>query len=258
LAALAGRSSSLGGLGALAGSLIGANGNTALFVDMLQSGTVSGHLIDRFDLQHVYHARFKVDAAKRLARQTKIVDDKKSGVITVTVSDTDPVRARDLAQAYLDELNLLVNRTNTSSAHQERVFLDRRLLAVRADLEKAQQQLSDFSSTHATVDLKEQARATVDAASRLQAQLIVEQSTLDSLRQMYGDSNVRVRSAEARIAGLLQGFAAGRASGQSRRNRQLQALPRTSPVAATRGAVRQPVPRSSDAGGCLPVAHPAV
>jgi capsule polysaccharide export protein KpsE/RkpR len=202
LAALAGRSSSLGGLGALAGSLIGANGNTALFVDMLQSGTVSGHLIDRFDLQHVYHARFKVDAAKRLARQTKIVDDKKSGVITVTVSDTDPVRARDLAQAYLDELNLLVNRTNTSSAHQERVFLDRRLLAVRADLEKAQQQLSDFSSTHATVDLKEQARATVDAASRLQAQLIVEQSTLDSLRQMYGDSNVRVRSAEARIAGL--------------------------------------------------------
>jgi uncharacterized protein involved in exopolysaccharide biosynthesis len=43
----------------------------------------------------------------------------------------------------------------------------------------------------------------VDAASRLQAQLIVSQSELESLRQIYGDGNVRVRSAQSRI-GLLQ------------------------------------------------------
>jgi capsule polysaccharide export protein KpsE/RkpR len=114
------------------------------------------------------------------------------------------VRARDLAQGYLDELNQLVNRTNTSSARQERIFLEQRLQGVRSDLEKAQRRLSDFSSTNATVDMKEQARATVDAASRLEAQLIAEQSTLSGLRRIYGDGNVRVRSAEARI-GVLQG-----------------------------------------------------
>lgn len=204
LAALAGRSGSLGGLGALAGGLFGGGGNTALFVDLLRSGTVSGHLIDRFDLMRVYHARYRVDAAKHLTKQTKIVDDKRSGVITLTVSDRDPVRARDLAQGYLDELNQLVNRTNTSSARQERIFLEQRLQGVRADLEKAQHRLSDFSSTNATVDMKEQARATVDAASRLEAELIAQQSTLSGLRQIYGDGNVRVRSAEARI-GVLQG-----------------------------------------------------
>jgi uncharacterized protein involved in exopolysaccharide biosynthesis len=42
----------------------------------------------------------------------------------------------------------------------------------------------------------------VDAAARLQAQMIVEQSGLDSLRQTYGDGNVRIRSAQARIAEL--------------------------------------------------------
>jgi capsule polysaccharide export protein KpsE/RkpR len=202
LAALAGRSTALGGLGSLAGGLFGGGGNTALFVDLLRSGTVSGHLIDRFDLQQVYRKRYRVDAAKYLAKETKVVDDKKSGVITLTVTDTDPVRARDLAQAYLDELNLLVNRTNTSSARQERIFLEQRLAGVRSDLEKAQKQLSEFSSTNGTVDLKEQARATVDAAARLEAQLIAEQSTLNALRQIYGDANVRVRSAEARIAVL--------------------------------------------------------
>ena len=203
LAALAGRAGgNLGGLGMLAGGLLGGGGNTALFIDLLRSGTVSGHLIDRFDLQNVYHKRYRIDTAKYLAHHTAIVDDKKSGVITLTFTDTDPVRARDIAQGYLDELNKLVNQTNTSSAHQERLFIEKRLKGAEADLEKAQQRMGEFSSTHSTIDIKEQTRAMVDAASRLQAQLIVEQSGLDSLRQTYGDGNVRVRSAEARIAVL--------------------------------------------------------
>jgi capsule polysaccharide export protein KpsE/RkpR len=203
LAALAGRAGgSLGSLSALAGGFLGGGGNTALFIDLLRSGTVTGHLIDKFDLQHVYHKRYRVDTAKYIARHTKIVDDKKSGVITLTFTDTDPVRARDIAQGYLDELNLLVNRTNTSSAHQERIFIESRLRVVQQDLQRAQQQLSEFSSTHATIDIKEQGRSMVDAAARLQAQLIIEEAGLDSLRQTYGDGNIRVRSAQARIGEL--------------------------------------------------------
>src|SRR5271154_6602194 len=101
LAALA-RSSSLGGLGTLAGGLLGTHTTTALFVNLLHSGTVSGHLIDRFNLQHLYRNRYRVDTAKRLARRTTVTEDKKSGVITVEVEDQDPVRARDMVQAYLD------------------------------------------------------------------------------------------------------------------------------------------------------------
>lgn len=205
LAALAGRSlGGMNGLSSLAGSLLGGNNSTALFVDLLRSGTVAGHLMDRFQLQSVYHKRYRVDTAKYLAHQTTITDDKKSGVITITVTDTDPRRARDLAQGYLDELNLLVTHASTSSAHQERVFIEKRLQSVKADLERAQQRMSEFSSTHATVDIKEQTRAMVDAASRLQAQMILEQANLDSLRQIYGDGNVRVRATQARI-GALQG-----------------------------------------------------
>jgi capsule polysaccharide export protein KpsE/RkpR len=203
LAALAGRSGGgLGSLGALASGLLGGGGNTSLFIDLLRSGSVSGHLIDRFDLQNVYRKRYRIDTAKCLARRTKIVDDKKSGVITLTVTDSDPVRARDIAEAYLDELNRLVNRTNTSSAHQERLFIEKRLHGVQGDLQSAQQQLSDFSSNHSTIDIKEQARSMVDAAARLQSQLIVEESSLDSLRLMYGDGNIRVRSARVRTEEL--------------------------------------------------------
>jgi uncharacterized protein involved in exopolysaccharide biosynthesis len=204
LAALAGRGSGLGALGSLAGSFLGEHPTTALFIDLLQSGTVSGHLIERFDLKHVYHKRYNIDTAKHLARVTKITDDKKSGVITIKVEDRDPVRARDLAQGYLDELNGLVTRTSTSAARQERIFIERRLQAVQANLEHAQLELSEFSSKNSTIDIREQTRAMVDAGARVQGELLVEQSGLQSLRQIYGDGNVRVRETEARISALQQ------------------------------------------------------
>jgi capsule polysaccharide export protein KpsE/RkpR len=202
LAALASHSGSLGGLSSLAGGLLGGHTTTALFVNLLHSGTVSGHLIDRFNLQHVYRKRYRIDTAKHLAHRTSITEDKKSGVITIQVEDENPLRARDLVQGYLDELNKLVTRTNTSVAHRERIFIERRLHSVEANLERAQLELSEFSSRTSTVDIKEQTRAMVGAGARVQGELLVAQSGLESLRQIYGDGNIRVRETEARIASL--------------------------------------------------------
>jgi len=202
LAALGGRSTGLGSLGSLAGGLLGGHPTAALYEDLLKSGTVSGHLIDKFHLQQLYRKRYRFTTAKRLAHLTTITDDKKSGVITISVEDTDPVRARDMAQAYLDELNSLLTRTSTSSARQERIFIESRLHSVGADLEQAQLALSEFSSKNSTIDIKEQTRGLVDAGARVQAELLVEQSGLQSLRQIYGDGNMRVKETEARIASL--------------------------------------------------------
>lgn len=203
LAAIAGRAvGGLGGFGNLAGSLLGDRTSGALFINLLRSRTISDHLIDRFDLQKTYHKRYRIDTVKYLARHTKIEEDKKSGVITLTVTDTDPRRARAIAQAYLDELNSIVTRSNTSSARQEREFIQRRLVSAHTELQDAEKALSQYSSAHTMLDVKEQTHAMVDAAAKLQAELIVGQSELESLEQIYGPANVRVRAAQARIASL--------------------------------------------------------
>lgn len=202
LAALAQRATGNDILGGLALSMLGGHNNGALFVDLLQSASVSGRLIDRFNLLSVYRRRYRVDAAKELARRTRILQDKKSGVIAISVQDRDPVRARNLTQAYLDELNIVVNRTSRSSAHQERVFIESRLVEVKQKLSQAQAALSEFSSSHSAIDLKEQARATVESQAKAQGELIAAQGELDSLEQFYGNNNVRVRASEARIASL--------------------------------------------------------
>lgn len=202
LAALVGRGQGMGGVSSLAGGLFGGRSNGALFVDLLRSGTISGHLIDRFQLQHVYGKRYVEDTAKELARKTSISEDAKSGVITIAVEDTERTRARDLAQAYVDELNALVARVNTSSARREREFIEQRLQAVGLELQQAQLEMSEFSTKNAAIDIKEQTRAMVDADARLQGQLVAGESDLDSLEQIYGSQNARVRAAEARVGVL--------------------------------------------------------
>jgi len=52
------------------------------------------------------------------------------------------------------------------------------------------------------IDVKEQGRAMLGAAAEVEGQLIAAQTELEGLRQIYTDSNVRVRSVQARIAEL--------------------------------------------------------
>ena len=59
-------------------------------MDMLQGPTVQDNLIQRFDLRKVYWDRYWEDARKDLTKHTEITEDRKSGVISVAVSDHDP------------------------------------------------------------------------------------------------------------------------------------------------------------------------
>jgi capsule polysaccharide export protein KpsE/RkpR len=210
LAALAGgsslgssSSSSAGsGLMGIAGDLLGSKSNGALITLLVHSRTIQSELVRRFHLQKVYHSRFEEDACKALGKLTTAAEDRKSGVITITVTVHDAHRARDLAQAYVDELNRLLAKVSTSSARRERIFIEQRLTQVKGDLENAEKQFSRFASKNTALDIQEQTKAMVDSAAVLQGQLIASQSELQSLQQIYTPSNVRVRSLQAQIEEL--------------------------------------------------------
>jgi capsule polysaccharide export protein KpsE/RkpR len=189
-----------GGLGGgVAGDLLGIKGTGALFIGVLNSRTVQDRVIDRFDLRKVYGVKLQQSARELLAGNTSVSEERKSGIISVSVSDRDPKRAAAIAAAYVDELNTMMAQLTTSSAHRERVFLEERLKTVNNELESAEKDFSQFASKNATIDITEQAKAMVVSAATLQGQLIAAQSQLEGLKQIYTDSNVRVRSVQARI-----------------------------------------------------------
>ena len=186
-------------IASMGGGLMSARTPAGTFIGILSSQTAQNDLINRFDLRRVYHCKLYIDARKVLAERTVIDEDKKSGIISISVTDRDPNRARDLAGAYVEELGKLVNKGSTSSARREREFLEQRLESIKSDLDASSVALSQFSSRNATMDPQKQGQSILDSAGKLQGELIAAQSELSGLKAMYADDNVRVRQAGARV-----------------------------------------------------------
>jgi len=201
LSALTGRGTTAG-LGAIAGDLLGVKNSGALFVGILGSRTVQDRLIEEFDLRKVYGESKMEDARKKLTKHTSITEDRKSGIISIEVTDHDAKRAAEMAKAYVNELDRLVAQVSTSSARRERIFLEGRLTAVKEELGTSAHKFSDFASKNTAIDIPAQGKAMVEAAAVLQGQLIAAESELSGLETIYTDQNVRVRALRARVSEL--------------------------------------------------------
>jgi len=186
-------------LASLAADALGIKSSGALYTGILSSRTLLDRLVDEFDLKKEYKIYLQGDARTELSQRTSINEDRKNGILAITVTDSDPHRARDLADAYVDELNRLYTNLNSSAARREREFLEGRLKQVKNDLDGSSEALSRFSSKSSTFEPITQTKAMLDAAAKLQGELIAADAQLSSLEQIYTQQNVRVRAASAHV-----------------------------------------------------------
>jgi capsule polysaccharide export protein KpsE/RkpR len=204
---MGGASGSMGGFDAA--GLLGVKTPGAFYVEVLKSRSLQDRMIDRFDLRHRYSKLgrwFPKDyytTRKKLAGFTDIEEDKKSNVITLTLTDYNPDTAAQMANAYIEELNKAAADLNTGDAHRERMFLEGRLSEAKADLDQASFALSQYSSKNTIMDPQTQGKAMMDAAARVQGEIVATEAELKGLQQIYSDDNTRVRTLRARL-GVLQ------------------------------------------------------
>lgn len=190
------------GLPGIASELLGSKASGAVFIGVLSSRSVRSRLVERFDLRREYGTRSMENACKKLGRYTDLSEEKKSGIISIKVTDSTRQRAAQLAGAYVEELNRTLADLNTSAAHRERVFLEQRLQTVKQELDTSAKALSEFSSKNLTFDPRDQGKAMLDATTFLQARLIAAESQLRGLEQIYTDRNTRVRALRAQVEQL--------------------------------------------------------
>ena len=201
LMSLMGSSNSAASLGS---EMLGLETPGELYVSILGSRNVLDSLVARFDLIHYYRARLAADARTSLSTSTNTVLDRKSGIITVSVTTTNAALSANIARGYVTELNRVLTEDSTSSAHRERIFLEGRLKEVKQQLDDSSKALSQFSTKSGAIDLPSQTKSMMDTGLRLQEELITGRSQLAGLRQTYGEDNPRVKAVEARNAELQQ------------------------------------------------------
>ncbi len=169
---------------------------TDIFVAMLKSRIMAGDIIRRFNLMERYHTQTMQDARKELESNTKITVTKEK-VIKITVEDTTPPLAAEIANFYVSNLDRL-NRTLTiSKASQNRAFIERRLADTQLNLVKAEEALKDFQAHNKTVAVEAQSKAMIEAAAMIQGQITAQEVQLQVMSTYLSPDNpelARVRS----------------------------------------------------------------
>jgi uncharacterized protein involved in exopolysaccharide biosynthesis len=201
LGQLGGLASLAGGGGGGAAGALGLKNPDDLYVGLLQSEGVMNGVIRRFDLMKVYKVKRMVDARKRLKGETKIVSEK-SSLINISVEDHDAKRAAAMANAYVDELHILMSHLAVTSAAQRRIFFEQQVDQEKEKLANAEVALEKTEMKTGIIEPQGQAQAVIVTIMQLRAQIAAREVELQSLRTSATDQNPEVITLQSQIAGL--------------------------------------------------------
>jgi uncharacterized protein involved in exopolysaccharide biosynthesis len=136
----------LGGLASLAGGSLGIKNPNDLYIAMLKSRTLLEKIAKRFDLQQLYEAKTLTDTLKELQDNFTSTSGK-DGVISVEVSDHDPKRAADMANAFIEELSAMMQANALTDASLKRKFFEQQLHQAKDKLTDAEIRLDKTPNT---------------------------------------------------------------------------------------------------------------
>ena len=189
----------LGGLAGMAGAAAGMQNPADQFVAFLRSRAVQDRLVERFDLMTRYQALNREQAARTLGANTQISSGR-DGLITLEFNDHDPAFAAQVANAYIEELGLLMARLSLTEAQHRRHFFGERLQQAKSDLAKAEAALLDAGVNVRLLNL--QPAAALQGVATLRAQIAAQEVQVASLRAHLTEAAPELRTAQNTLAAL--------------------------------------------------------
>ena len=198
--ALAGQ---LGGIAALAGSTFRLNsGPNDAIVGMLRSRTVEDAMVQRFGLMQEYKARYPSDARKKFEHRATVDGSGKDNLIRISVVDEDPNRAAELANGYVEQFRALSQNLAITEASQRRLFFERELEQAKDKLVDAEEALMRTEQTTGVIQLDSQARALIESAAALRAQITAREVQIQGMQAYATGENAQLVQAQRELDGL--------------------------------------------------------
>ncbi len=200
-AVLMGQLSQFSGLGA-AGLMGGIKSPGDLYVGILKSRLISSELVKRFDLRGVYRVKKESEAEKRLVSNSDFAVDIKNSIVTISVTDKNPVRAQDMANAYLDALRETNGKLALTESSQRRLFFGQQLAKEKDDMENAEVELKKSEEESGLISPVGQTATEIQIIANTRAQIAVRQVELSALRQSATEENPEVIRLGSEISAL--------------------------------------------------------
>ncbi len=192
----------LGSLATLAGGSLGLKNPSDMYVSLLTSRTVEDALINRFDLMKEYHQKRMSDTRKVLERRTTAGAGAKDGLIRLSVEDGNPDRAAALANGYVEEFRKLSASLAITEAARRRLFFEQQVEESKQKLAAAEDAMAKTQQSTGVLQIDSQARALIESAAVLRAQVMAKQVQIEAMRSFATDDNPNLILAKQELAAL--------------------------------------------------------
>jgi capsule polysaccharide export protein KpsE/RkpR len=201
-AAMMAQLSGVGQLAAAGGGALGIKNPNDQQVALLKSQTVEDAMVERFHLQQLYHRRYVSTARARWEKHTEVDNGLKDGLIHISVTDSDPARAAELANGWLDEYRRFIATLAITEASQRRLFYERQLSAAREDLARAEEDMKQTEQRTGVIDIEGQDRTMIASAAVLRGQLAAKQIEIRAMREFAAEQNPDLERAQQELASI--------------------------------------------------------
>lgn len=195
-----------GAVSGMAGSMLGAKNVNDMYVSMLKSRSVEDAVIQRYGLQSEYRKNYLAETRRALEKHTKIDGSTKDGLIRLNFWDRNPNRAAEVANGYVNQFRDLSQHLAITEASQRRVIFQSQLDKTKTDLENADEALKRTQLSTGMVQVDGQARAMIESAARLRAQIVAKEVQIQAMRSYAGDENPALTQAQTELEGLRGQF----------------------------------------------------
>lgn len=189
-------------LAELAGSGLGLKNTNDMYVGMLKSETVEDAMVQKFNLEGEYHKRYLSQARKAFENHVEVNGSDRDGLIHISVADRNPDRAVQLASGYVDQFRTLSQGLASSAAGQRANFFHQQLLQAKDKLSDAEEALKQTELSTGLIQLSSQARALIESAASLRAQIAAEQVKIQALQTFAAGQNAQLVEAQQELASL--------------------------------------------------------
>lgn len=196
----------LGQMGGAAAGLLPAAGLTTtgdLYVGILQSDAILDAIIDRFDLIKFYDTDTRVDARKLLAESLmQASSDPKSGIVSLTMLDPSPQKAADMANAFAQELQKLLENISDTDTKKRRLFLEKEMKRSLDLLSQAEDELKTFEEKTGVLKVDDQASAVLSQIIALRAQIAAQEVQVRVMQTYATPNNYDLKKVIEQLSGL--------------------------------------------------------
>lgn len=143
-----------------------------------------------------------LDAVEIMMEQLLSLSEDDTGVIRIRIEFEDPELASVIANTYVDELQIFIDKSTTSYAKKKRIFLEGLVQENRDRLKKIEETLINFSEGTNTILLDLATSEIIGKTSQLMSEIASKEIELKVMENFLNRSDERIKQREVELESL--------------------------------------------------------